>query len=83
MINFTIYIEAKIQDAIVERILRTVRHRGYQLRGMELAVHGAAYSMTLTVAGTRGEPYLVKQLEKLVDVESVTSQSEVKYAKTA
>ena len=57
----------------LERILRTVRVRGYALCGLDVELDEARgrYQLQLRVRGERPLDPLLRQLEKLVDVEQL------------
>ena len=63
-------ISARPRPEMVERLLRVVRHRGFQLNAihMESAVDCQELSLTVTVASTRPIESLQAQLAKLIDV---------------
>ena len=66
------------QSAVIERVLRVIRHRGFELCGMHIPVAEAA-SLSLMIVvrsesralGHARPELLCSQLKKLVDVESV------------
>ena len=61
---------ARPRPEVVERVLRVVRHRGFQLCSinMESAVDCQELSLTVTVASIRPIESLQAQLAKLIDV---------------
>ncbi len=63
-------ISARPRPEMVERLLRVVRHRGFQLSAihMESAVDCQELSLTVTVTSTRPIELLQAQLAKLIDV---------------
>ncbi len=63
-------ISARPRPEMVERLLRVVRHRGFQLNAihMESAVDCQELSLTVTVASTRPIESLQAQLAKLIDI---------------
>ncbi len=63
-------IAARPRPEMVERLLRVVRHRGFQLNAihMESAVDCQELSLTVTVASTRPIESLQAQLAKLIDI---------------
>lgn len=64
---------ARPRPEVVERVLRVVRHRGFQLCSinMESAVDCQELSLTVTVASIRPIESLQAQLGKLIDVMQV------------
>ena len=64
---------ARPRPEVVERVLRVVRHRGFQLCSinMESAVDCQELSLTVTVASIRPIESLQAQLAKLIDVMQV------------
>ncbi|CUU22377.1 acetolactate synthase 2 small subunit [Duffyella gerundensis] len=66
-------IEARFRPEIVERILRVVRHRGFQLCAMNMAsgINAESVNIEMTVASQRSVELLSSQLNKLMDVASV------------
>ncbi len=63
-------ISTRPRPEMVERLLRVVRHRGFQLNAihMESAVDCQELSLTVTVASTRPIESLQAQLAKLIDI---------------
>ncbi len=66
-------IECKDQPAAIERLLRTIRHRGFSVRELHLQALDGAESVTirLTVNGERPLQLLTTQLAKLVEVTTI------------
>ncbi len=64
---------ARPRPEVVERVLRVVRHRGFQLCSinMEPAADCQELSLTVTVASIRPIESLGAQLAKLIDVMQV------------
>jgi acetolactate synthase II small subunit len=66
----TLFLQAQSQPAVLERLLRVVRHRRYDLRSLD--VHASAdhenLDITLTVSSERPILQLRNQLCKLNDV---------------
>lgn len=58
------------QPGSLERVLRVIRHRGFNL--LDLTVNGSLdnqiFSLMVMVSGERPLSFLTKQLKKLVDV---------------
>ena len=74
----SIEIEALNRDAVVERILRVIRHRGFRLQQMRLntSVDSSNCHLSVTVESDRPLQLLLNQLKKLVDVQAVELECE-------
>lgn len=66
-------IQARRRPEILERVLRVVRHRGFEIQAMNMARgdEGDSVSIELTVASARPVALLSSQLSKLLDVAHV------------
>ncbi len=73
------------QTGSLERILRVVRHRGFQIDSMQLssAIESTQRVLSMKVRGERNIERLTAQLNKLWDVHSLTLEKGMCYAKTA
>lgn len=71
-------IEARFRPEILERILRVVRHRGFQVCAMNMAsaVNVGNINIEMTVASQRSVDLLSSQLSKLMDVACVEIQQQ-------
>ncbi|EJL89653.1 acetolactate synthase 2 small subunit [Pantoea sp. BIGb0393] len=71
-------IEARFRPEILERILRVVRHRGFQVCAMNMAsaVNAGNINIEMTVASQRSVDLLSSQLSKLMDVACVEIQQQ-------
>jgi acetolactate synthase II small subunit len=71
-------IEARFRPEILERILRVVRHRGFQVCAMNMASAANAENINIemTVASQRSVDLLSSQLSKLMDVACVEIQQQ-------
>ena len=71
-------IEARFRPEILERILRVVRHRGFQVCAMNMASAADAENINIemTVASQRSVDLLSSQLSKLMDVACVEIQQQ-------
>ncbi|MBJ3816267.1 acetolactate synthase 2 small subunit [Shimwellia pseudoproteus] len=83
MMHHQLAVNARFRPETVERILRVVRHRGFQICAMNMETDLATddINLELTVASLRPVELLFSQLSKLVDVARVevhqlTSQSQ-------
>ncbi|AUX95189.1 acetolactate synthase 2 small subunit [Mixta gaviniae] len=71
-------IEARFRPEVLERILRVVRHRGFQVCAMNMAAVANAENINIemTVASPRSVDLLSTQLSKLMDVACVQIQQQ-------
>ncbi|MDF7679537.1 acetolactate synthase 2 small subunit [Enterobacteriaceae bacterium ESL0689] len=76
MIQHQITLQARLNPETLERILRVVRHRGFQVRAMNMATLSETgnINLELTVASQRPVELLFSQLSKLVDVTGIEVQ---------
>lgn len=68
-------IALKNQSVALERFLRVVRHRGFDLTHFQLNIDDGQYHVTMTVDSDKPIHLLTSQLNKLVDVKAVTLQN--------
>lgn len=65
-------VQARQRPEVLERILRVVRHRGFQIISMNMTQEqGNKIQLQLTVESERPLYLLAYQIDKLVDVEYV------------
>ncbi|MDW8848224.1 acetolactate synthase 2 small subunit [Erwinia sp. P7711] len=78
MMQHQLSIEARFRPEILERILRVVRHRGFQVCAMNMATGSNAdnINIEMTVASQRPVDLLSTQLNKLMDVAYVQIQQQ-------
>ncbi len=71
-------IEARFRPEILERILRVVRHRGFQISAMSMVCEENTdnINIEMTVASQRSVDLLSTQLRKLMDVACVQIQEQ-------
>ncbi|KTR47638.1 acetolactate synthase 2 regulatory subunit [Pantoea ananatis] len=71
-------IEARFRPEILERILRVVRHRGFQVCSMNMVTvaNTENINIEMTVASQRSVDLLSSQLRKLMDVACVQTQQQ-------
>ncbi|WP_039661110.1 acetolactate synthase 2 small subunit [Pantoea sp. MBLJ3] len=71
-------IEARFRPEILERILRVVRHRCFQVCSMNMAsvANAENINIEMTVASQRSVDLLSSQLSKLIDVACVQIQQQ-------
>jgi acetolactate synthase II small subunit len=76
MMQHQLSIQARFRPEMLERVLRVVRHRGFQVCAMNMATaaHAGDINIELTVASQRSVDLLSSQLSKLMDVSSVEIQ---------
>lgn len=67
----TIQCNVKNTPAILERLLRTIRVRGFTLGNLEMKVNNQDMDIRINLMGERNLNMLINQLEKLVDVNHV------------
>ena len=73
MMQHNVSIQARFRPEMLERVLRVVRHRGFQVCAMNMTpmVNAENINIELTVASPRSVDLLFSQLNKLVDVAHV------------
>ena len=78
MMQHQLAVQARFRPETLERVLRVVRHRGFEICSMNMATPGNAENINieLTVASLRPVELLFSQLSKLVDVAYVEIQQE-------
>lgn len=75
MMQHQLLIQARFRPEILERILRIVRHRGFQVCAMNMtSMNSGDINIELLVASQRPVGLLSSQLSKLMDVSSVEIQ---------
>ncbi|WP_312671753.1 acetolactate synthase 2 small subunit [Pseudescherichia sp.] len=76
MMQHQVAVQARFNPETLERVLRVVRHRGFQIcaMNMETATDAQSINIELTVASLRSVELLFSQLSKLVDVARVEIQ---------
>ena len=76
MMQHHVALQARFNPETLERVLRVVRHRGFQIcsMNMETASDAQNINIELTVASQRPVELLFSQLRKLVDVACVEIQ---------
>ncbi|MEZ2585753.1 MULTISPECIES: acetolactate synthase 2 small subunit [Kluyvera] len=76
MMQHQVNVQARFNPETLERVLRVVRHRGFQIcsMNMETASDAQNINIELTVASQRPVDLLFSQLNKLVDVAYVAVQ---------
>ncbi|KQN60260.1 acetolactate synthase 2 small subunit [Erwinia sp. E602] len=79
MMQHQLSIEARFRPEILERILRVVRHRGFQVCTMNMVPSANAENINIemTVASPRSVDLLSTQLSKLMDVACVQTQQQI------
>jgi len=76
MMQHQVAVQARFNPETLQRVLRVVRHRGFQIcaMNMETATDAQSINIELTVASPRSVELLFSQLSKLVDVARVEIQ---------
>ncbi len=76
MMQHQLAVQARLRPETLERVLRVVRHRGFQICSMNMVAVGNSENINieLTVASLRPVDLLFSQLSKLVDVGRVEIQ---------
>ncbi len=70
-------ITLKNQSVAIERFLRVVRHRGFELNDLQLSINDGCYQVAMTVNSDKPVYLLTSQLSKLVDVKQVALQANI------
>lgn len=72
MENYQLMIKAHDRPGALERILRVIRHRGGQIKTMNMQVESTPHlSVTFELVGSRAKEQLANQLIKLADVVTI------------
>ncbi len=68
--NYTVYLQAEARPAALERLLRVVRHRQFELRSLNMEASSDRRTLTVRVSVHSKRPidHLRNQLMKLNDV---------------
>lgn len=76
MMQHQVLVQARFRPEMLERVLRVVRHRGFQVSAMNmvLAVNTDNINIKLTVTSLRPVVLLSSQLSKLMGVSCVEIQ---------
>lgn len=84
MMQHQVAVQARFNPETLERVLRVVRHRGFQIcsMNMETATDAQNINIELTVASQRPVELLFSQLSKLVDVAQVDIQQRAASSQT-
>ena len=62
------------KPAVLERLLRVTRHRGFRLQSLNVKSMGDEFSIQLSVDSEKPAIQLVNQLDKLYDVITIEQQ---------
>ena len=75
---YALRIECHKKPEVMERILRMVRHRGFELQSINMSHSdcGGKVHADVTVSGHQPLNFLTSQIEKLYDVLSVARESQ-------
>ena len=72
MNEYKFELTARHRPEVLERILRVVRHRGFTVTAMEMALVESEVRLKISVKSDRTLDLLVNQLVKLPDVINIT-----------
>lgn len=70
---YALIIKANRRPETLERILRVIRHRGFEVLNLQAVNEGEEISIKLTLQSQRDISLLTAQLEKLFDVFAISS----------
>ncbi|MDE8033944.1 acetolactate synthase 2 small subunit [Actinobacillus equuli subsp. equuli] len=72
MQRYDLTIKANTRPETLERILRVIRHRGFEVLNLQAVNSGEEIAIQLTLQSQRDISLLTAQLEKLFDVLAVS-----------
>ncbi|WGE49970.1 acetolactate synthase 2 small subunit [Actinobacillus equuli subsp. haemolyticus] len=72
MQRYDLTIKANTRPETLERILRVIRHRGFEVLNLQAVNSGEEIAIQLTLQSQRDISLLAAQLEKLFDVLAVS-----------
>ncbi|MEG9488034.1 acetolactate synthase 2 small subunit [Mannheimia indoligenes] len=68
MQEYQLTLKANKRPETLERILRVIRHRGFEVKSLKVEANNATFELELTLVSQRQVSLLTHQLEKLFDV---------------
>ncbi|MFA9499340.1 acetolactate synthase 2 small subunit [Mannheimia sp. E30BD] len=68
MEQYQLSIKANKRPETLERILRVIRHRGFEVKSLNVEANDATFELKLILVSNRQLSLLTHQLEKLFDV---------------
>ncbi|MFA9487648.1 MULTISPECIES: acetolactate synthase 2 small subunit [unclassified Mannheimia] len=68
MEQYQLSIKANKRPETLERILRVIRHRGFEVKSLNVESNDATFELKLILVSNRQLSLLTHQLEKLFDV---------------
>lgn len=68
MQEYQLTLKANKRPETLERILRVIRHRGFEVKNLNVEANNSTFELKLTLVSQRQISLLVHQLEKLFDV---------------
>lgn len=71
--QYQIQLTANQRPETLERILRVIRHRGFELVNLQFSQQNGSLALNASVQSEREISLLVTQLAKLEDVQQVTT----------
>ncbi|QHB17329.1 MULTISPECIES: acetolactate synthase 2 small subunit [Mannheimia] len=68
MAHYQLTIKANKRPETLERILRVIRHRGFEVKSLNVEENDTVFDLKLTLTSQRPLSLLTHQLDKLFDV---------------
>lgn len=68
MQEYQLTLKANKRPETLERILRVIRHRGFEVKSLKVEANNSTFELELTLVSQRQISLLTHQLEKLFDV---------------
>lgn len=68
MQEYQLTLKANKRPETLERILRVIRHRGFEVKSLNVEANDAAFDLKITLISQRPITLLTHQLEKLFDI---------------
>lgn len=68
MEQYQLSLKANKRPETLERILRVIRHRGFEVKSLNVEANDATFELKLILVSNRQLSLLTHQLEKLFDV---------------
>lgn len=68
MAHYQLTIKANKRPETLERILRVIRHRGFEVKSLNVEENDTVFDLKLTLTSQRPLSLLTRQLDKLFDV---------------
>lgn len=78
LVYYSLFIRARFCSEVVERILRVVRHRGFEIYSLNMLLYDESNSkqviLFVTVSSRKSIHLLYAQLNKLIDIRYIEVQ---------